>query len=171
MADREFSWQKENPASDPSALAKIKADIDARNPTKPGQFTGKPVPLNQKEYQKPLSRVERLKERLEEENTTDVEDIMMTIMDFFNDTVTPVPDVGSFYTFIYQPKTPKIQYDQQPLIACTDIFRWGFRGINFHWQSPRNYTWGEVVGQLYAVRSQELDDLLSLQYGKFLINR
>ena len=46
MADREFSWQKENPASDPSALAKIKADIDARNPTKPGQFTGKPVPLN-----------------------------------------------------------------------------------------------------------------------------
>ena len=51
MADREFSWQKENPASDPNALAKIQADIDARNPTKPGQFTGKPVPLNQKEYQ------------------------------------------------------------------------------------------------------------------------
>ena len=50
----------------------IMADIDARNPTKPGQYTGKPVPLNQKEYQKPLSRVERLKERLEEENTTDV---------------------------------------------------------------------------------------------------
>ena len=101
--------------------------------------------IKSKEYQKPLSRVERLKERLEEENTTDVEDIMMTIMDIFNDTVTPVPDVGNFYTFIYQPKTPKIQYDQQPLIACTDIFRWGFRGINFHWQSPRNYTWGEVV--------------------------
>ena len=40
----------------------IMADIDARNPTKPGQYTGKPVPLNQKEYQKPLSRVERLKE-------------------------------------------------------------------------------------------------------------
>ena len=70
--------------------------------------SGKPVPLNQREYQKPLSRVERLKERLEEENTTDVEDIMMTIMDIFNDTVTPVPDVGNFYTFIYQPKTPNI---------------------------------------------------------------
>ncbi|BCU96511.1 MAG: hypothetical protein CM15mV12_2790 [uncultured marine virus] len=39
---------------------------------------------------------------------------MMTIMDIFNDTVTPVPDVGNFYTFIYQPKTPNIQYDQQP---------------------------------------------------------
>ena len=103
--------------------------------------------------------------------TNDQEDMMLEIMSLLNDTVTPVPDVGNFYTFIYQPKTPKIQYDQQPLIACTDIFRWGFRGINFHWQKPRNYTWGEVVGQLYAVRSQELDDLLSLQYGKFLINR
>ena len=104
-------------------------------------------------------------------STNDQEDMMLEIMSLLNDTVTPVPDVGNFYTFIYQPKTPKIQYDQQPLIACTDIFRWGFRGINFHWQKPRNYTWGEVVGQLYAVRSQELDDLLSLQYGKFLINR
>ena len=34
MADREFSWQKENPASDPNALAKIQADIDARNQAK-----------------------------------------------------------------------------------------------------------------------------------------
>ena len=30
--------KKENPASDPSALAKIQADIDARNPTKPGNL-------------------------------------------------------------------------------------------------------------------------------------
>ena len=30
----------------------IMADIDARNPTKPGQFTGKPVTLNQKEFLK-----------------------------------------------------------------------------------------------------------------------
>ena len=29
-------------------LLEIMADIDERNPTKPGQFTGKPVPLNQK---------------------------------------------------------------------------------------------------------------------------
>ena len=33
-----------------SKYDKIKADIDARNPTKPGQYTGKPVPLKQKEY-------------------------------------------------------------------------------------------------------------------------
>ena len=64
MADREFSWQKENPASDPSALAKIQADIDARNPTKPGQYTGKPVPLDQKEQRPPEvndNRIEAIK--------------------------------------------------------------------------------------------------------------
>ena len=97
--------------------------------------------------------------------------MMLEIMGALNNTVEAIPTVGNYYTFVYNAKTAGKQYDQHPLIACTDLFRWGFRGINFHWQSPRNYTWGEVVGQLYAVRSQELDDLLSLQYGKFLINR
>ena len=31
----------------------IKAEIDERNPTKPGQYTGKPVPLDQKEQKPP----------------------------------------------------------------------------------------------------------------------
>ena len=38
MADREYSWQKANPAGDPAEIARIQADIDARNPTKPGQY-------------------------------------------------------------------------------------------------------------------------------------
>ena len=42
--------------------------------------------------------------------------------------------VGGFYTFVYNAKTPKITYDQHPLIACVDLFSWGFRGLNFHWQ-------------------------------------
>ena len=33
-----------------SKYDKVKAGIDARNPTKPGQYTGKPVPLKQREY-------------------------------------------------------------------------------------------------------------------------
>ena len=40
MADRQFSWQKENPIANPAKYAEIMADIDARNPTKPGQYTG-----------------------------------------------------------------------------------------------------------------------------------
>ena len=149
----------------------VKADIDARNPTKPGQYTGKPVPLDQKERRPPEvndNRIEAIKDQL---TSSDPEDLMLQIMEALNNTVEAIPSVGKYYTFVYNAKTPNVQYDQHPLIACTDLFRWGFRGINFHWQSPRNYTWGEVVGQLYAVRSQELDDLLSLQYGKFLINR
>ena len=153
------------------SLEEIQADIDARNPTKPGQYTGKPVPLNQKEQRPPTvnaNRIEAIKNQL---TSSDPEDLMLQIMGALNNTVEAIPTVGKYYTFVYNAKTAGKQYDQHPLIACTDLFRWGFRGINFHWQKPRNYTWGEVVGQLYAVRSQELDDLLSLQYGKFLINR
>jgi len=102
--------------------------------------------------------------------TNDPEEMMLEIMDALNDTVTPIPDVGNFYTFVYNAKTPGEQYDQHPLIACTSLERWGFRGLNFHWQKYRNYTWGELAGQLYIVRQNELDDLLAIPYAKFILN-
>ena len=83
--------------------------------------------------------------------TEDPDDLMMEMMEALNNTVTPVPDVGKYYTFVYNPKTNNIEYDAHPLVAVTDLFRWGFRGINFHWGSYRQYTWNEVVGQLYEV--------------------
>ena len=46
-----------------------------------------------------------------------------------------------------------------------ELFGWGFRGLNFHWQEYRNYTWAEVAGKLMVVEYQELDELLALQYG------
>ena len=114
----------------------------------------------------------RVSEFLSELNnqTNDPEEMMLEIMDALNDTVTPIPDVGNFYTFVYNAKTPGEQYDQHPLIACTSLERWGFRGLNFHWQKYRNYTWGELAGQLYIVRPNELDDLLAIPYGKFILN-
>ena len=102
--------------------------------------------------------------------TNDPEEMMLEIMDALNDTVTPIPNVGNFYTFVYNAKTPGESYDQHPLIACTSLERWGFRGLNFHWQKYRNYTWGELAGQLYIVRPNELDDLLAIPYGKFILN-
>jgi len=120
--------------------------------------------------QSPTARVEELKRLVEEANTTDPEEIMLIIMDVFNQTVTPIPEPGNFYTFVYNAKTPNETYDQHPLIACMELFPWGFRGLNFHWQKYRNYTWDELAGQLYIVENQELDELLSLQYGKFLLN-
>jgi len=114
----------------------------------------------------------RIRASLSELNnqTNDPEEMMLEIMDALNDTVTPIPDVGNFYTFVYNAKTPGEQYDQHPLIACTSLERWGFRGLNFHWQKYRNYTWGELAGQLYIVRPNELDDLLAIPYGKFILN-
>ena len=110
----------------------------------------------------------RLEDNTINQDHNDPEDMMLEIMDLLKDTVTPVPDVGKYYTFVYNAKTPNVQYDQHPLIACTDIFGWGFRGINFHWQSSRNYTWNELAGQLYLVKSIELDDLLAIPYAKFI---
>ena len=118
----------------------------------------------------PTARVEELKAAVLEENTTDPEEIMLLIMEIFTIEVL-YPEPGKFYTFVYNAKTPNETYDQHPLIACMGLFRWGFRGLNFHWQKYRNYTWEEVSGKLHVVEFQELDELLALQYGKFLLNK
>ena len=168
MVDRKFSYQKENFGGDPAEIARVQADIDARNPTKPGQYTGKPVPLDQKEQRPPEvndNRIEAIKDKL---TSSDSEDLMLEIMGALNNTVEAIPSVGKYYTFVYNAQTAGKQYDQHPLVAVTDIFSWGFRGINFHWQSSRNYTWNELAGQLYMVKSIELDDLLAIPYAKFI---
>ena len=59
----------------------------------------------------------------------------------------------------------------RPLIACTSLERWGFKGLNFHWRQGRQYTWEELAGQLHLVRRNELDDLLSIPYAKFRLNK
>ena len=113
-----------------------------------------------------MNRIEEIKEELE--TTNDPEDLMLMIMEALKGTVSPIPEVGKFYTFVYNAKTPRIQYDQHPLIACTDLQQWGFKGLNFHWRQSRNYTWDELAGQLYIVQYDELDDLLAIPYAKFL---
>ena len=103
--------------------------------------------------------------------TNDPEDMMLEIMELLNDTVTPIPEVGKFYTFVYNAKTPGKTYDKHPLIACTALEQWGFKGLNFHWQQSRNYTWNELAGQLYIVQWNELDDLMAIPYAKFILNK
>ena len=101
---------------------------------------------------------------------TDADDRMMAIMETLNDTVVTVPDIGRFYTFIYDPKTPRIRYDQFLLIACVGLFRWGFRGINYHWPGFRNYDWQQSIGNLYQAYPLEINDLRSIPYQNFKIN-
>ena len=114
-----------------------------------------------------MNRIEEINEDLEKV-VGDPEEMMLLIMEALNSTVTPIPEVGQYYTFIYNAKTPNITYDQHPLIACTDLQSWGFKGLNFHWRQSRNYTWEELAGQLYIVQYDELDDLLRFPYGKFI---
>ena len=116
------------------------------------------------------ARVKRLKQQIDKGDIKDPEDIMLLIMELFTEK-TWIPEVGKFYTFVYNPKTPDIEYDQHPLIACTEVQRWGFKAINFHWRQSRNYTWEELAGQLHVVKYEELDELLALQYGKFRLNK
>ena len=117
-----------------------------------------------------MNRIEEVHDDLEKA-LNDPEEMMLIIMEALNNTVTPIPEVGQFYTFIYNAKTPDITYDQHPLIACTDLQSWGFKGLNFHWRQSRNYTWEELAGQLYIVEYDELDDLLRFPYGKFILNK
>ena len=117
-----------------------------------------------------MNRIEEINEDLEKV-VGDPEEMMLLIMEALNSTVTPIPEVGQYYTFIYNAKTPNITYDQHHLIACTDLQSWGFKGLNFHWRQSRNYTWEELAGQLYIVQYDELDDLLRFPYGKFILNK
>ena len=102
--------------------------------------------------------------------TEDPDDLMLELMDVLGDSVTPVPDVGNFYIFVYAPKTPNLRYDAHTLVAVTDIFSWGFRGINFHWGEFRQYTWDEVIGQLYEINSEELNDLDAIPFQIIRLN-
>lgn len=112
-------------------------------------------------------RMREIRKRIEKEGSNNPEDLMIIIIDVLKEEAL-YPEVGKFYTFIYNAKTPNLRYDQHPLIACTSIEPWGFRGINFHWRKYRQYTWQEVAGKLHIVRYEELDEMLSIPYAKFL---
>tara|TARA_E500000318_G_scaffold83005_1_gene78520 strand:+ start:11497 stop:11829 length:333 start_codon:yes stop_codon:yes gene_type:complete len=97
------------------------------------------------------------------------DDMMLLIIETLEETEI-IPEVGRYYTFIYKPKTNRIRYDEFPLVAVTNVERWGFRGVNYHWGDFRNYTWQEVQGFLHVVYPLELNDLRSIPYQNFKLN-
>ena len=115
-----------------------------------------------------MSRIRSIKDNLI--GTEDPDDLMLELMDALRGTIASVPEVGQYYILVYVPKTPNIRYDQNPFVAVTDIFEWGFRGINFHWGQPRQYTWNEVGGELYEVTNDEINDLEGIPFAKFRLN-
>lgn len=101
--------------------------------------------------------------------TEDPDDLMLELLSVLQEGG-KVPESGKYYVFVYNPKTPNIQYDQNPFVAVTDVFEWGFRGINFHWGEIRQYTYNEIVGQIYEVYSDEISDVREIPFGKFRLN-
>ena len=102
--------------------------------------------------------------------TEDPDDMMLEIMDKLSDTVTPIPDLGNFYTFVYQAQTLNETYDVHPLIAAMEYTPFGFKGFSYHWNRMRNYNFNGVVGQLYLVTPEEIDELRTIPYQKFVLN-
>ena len=100
----------------------------------------------------------------------DPDDLMLSIMGALQDTVDQVAVPGNFYTFIYLPTTPNIQYDEHPLVACTTTYNWGFDAISYHWRAPRRYTFDEVAGNLYEITQEEKETLRTIPYQKFKLN-
>lgn len=95
--------------------------------------------------------------------------LLVRLLSILKDTV-KIPTVGEVYTFSYSPKTRNIQYDAHPLVAVTEVYPWGFRGINFHWKETRQYTWSEINGSLHLIYKEELADVRNLPFGKIKLN-
>lgn len=100
---------------------------------------------------------------------SDSDDQMEAILSILTETEL-IPEVGKYYTFVYEAKTPRVTYDEYPLIACVGVYKWGFRGLNYHWNDFRNYNWDEVIGFLHVVYQSELNDMRSIPYQKYKIN-
>lgn len=95
--------------------------------------------------------------------TEKADDIMIELMSVLVETRQP-PVPGKYYIFVYNAKTPNIQYDQNPFVYVKNVYGWGFSGLNYHWKEDRQYTWGEVAGGMYEVYKNEIDDLLRLPF-------
>ena len=79
-----------------------------------------------------------------------------------------IPTTGKYYTFFYDAKTSGLEYDQHPLVGVTEVFSWGFRGINFHWRDRRQYNYDQIIGGLYEIYPEEVSDVIELNFAKVL---
>ena len=81
-----------------------------------------------------------------------------------------VPEADKYYVFVYHPKTRNIQYDQHPFVQVSSVHRWGFVGLNHHWDDFRRYTWAECETPLYEIYEEELEDMSTFPIAKFKVS-
>ena len=102
--------------------------------------------------------------------TEDPDDLMVSLLEAVQGSYTVVPSIGKYYIFNYLAKTPNIQYDQNPLVAVMEVYSWGFKGFNYHWNQVRQYTWEEVSGNFYEIYPDELADAREIPFKKTVLN-
>ena len=78
-----------------------------------------------------------------------------------------VPDADKYYVFVYTPKTRNIQYDQHPFVQVSSVHRWGFVGLNHHWDDFRRYTWAECGTPLFEIYPEEIEIANTLPIALF----
>lgn len=79
-------------------------------------------------------------------------------------------ETGKIYTFRYRAKSSGVMYDMHPLVGVTGVYDWGFTGVNFHWEDSRQYTWNEIIGDIYEIQQEELTDMRRIPYADLLEN-
>ena len=79
---------------------------------------------------------------------------------------TIVPDPDKYYTFVYKAKTKGIIYDAHPVVKVGAVYSWGFVGFNLHWGGARQYTWQEVISNLYIIPEDLVELVLATRTFK-----
>lgn len=121
-----------------------------------------------KERNTEANRIKQITAKLK--GTENPEDIMLELLEVLTETV-KIPSPGKYYTFVYKPKTAGIQYDEHPLVGVSQVYTWGFRGVNVHWGDIRQYSWEEVIGDLHLIYDIEVKDVKSLPFRKIKTNK
>ena len=143
------------------SIIKNDRDYIRANPKAPRRIDGKIL----------TNRFSVFKESL---NGTEKPDRLMNeIMSILSGTESAYPLQGRYYTYIYYAKTPKILYDQHPLILAGDMLPKGFLGFNYHLGKIRQYNTEDgdrLVSGLYELSQQEFATLRSVPYRKLIQN-
>ena len=79
-----------------------------------------------------------------------------------------IPETDKYYVFAYKAKTPRIRYDQYPLVYVTAVYNGVSKDTTFTGRGSRQYTWAEVVTNLYEVTDEELNSVEKLPIAKLV---
>ena len=143
------------------SIIKNDRDYISKNPKAPRRIDGKILTNRFGDFKKSLNGTEK------------PDRLMNEIMSILSGTESAYPLQGRYYTYIYYAKTPKILYDQHPLILAGDMLPKGFLGFNYHLGKIRQYNTADgdrLVSGLYELSQQEFATLRSVQYRKLIQN-